>query len=495
MEMDAEPHATAFYPTGGGLARGNLSHARRRRAARRPGGGSCSSIGARRRRAVASRLAVPPDAAPRAAQPAPPLAAESAPELVLRWLVPLRFLAAAGQAGALALAALALDLPLPYAPLALVPAVTALSNLALLLARVPPERARVFAAGVLVADTLLFTLLLHLSGGPDNPFSAIYAIHVAMASMLGSARATWLVASLSAAGYAFLFLWHEPQHFWHEAVAPGIPLPLHSVGMWVAVAVVAVAITYFIGRITQTLRAREVALRRIGELAARNARLASLTTVAAGAAHELGSPLGTIAVVARDIERGAAGQTGSDTLVEDARLLRSEVERCRAILDRMSGRAARLESELGEALRAEDVPGVLGPEQLGEAALRVDLEVEAPAGASLGARADFDAVVLPLLRNSLDASPPGGRVQVRVELAGSRVRVQIRDQGHGMSAEVLERAGEPFFTTRPPGRGTGLGLFVVRLHAERLGGTLTLDSAPGRGTTASAEWPVANDRP
>jgi two-component system sensor histidine kinase RegB len=62
-----------------------------------------------------------------------------------------------------------------------------------------------------------------------------------------------------------------------------------------------------------------------------------------------------------------------------------------------------------------------------------------------------------------------------------------------MDAEVLRRAGEPFFTTRPPGRGTGLGLFVVRLHAERLGGTLQLESAPGAGTTASVEWPVAHE--
>ena len=80
---------------------------------------------------------------------------------------------------------------------------------------------------------------------------------------------------------------------------------------------------------------------------------------------------------------------------------------------------------------------------------------------------------------------------VRVGRVEGRVQVRVRDDGHGMSAETLRRAGEPFFTTRPPGRGTGLGLFVVRLQAERLGGTLRLDSAPGAGTTANVEWPVA----
>jgi two-component system sensor histidine kinase RegB len=99
-------------------------------------------------------------------------------------------------------------------------------------------------------------------------------------------------------------------------------------------------------------------------------------------------------------------------------------------------------------------------------------------------------VVVPLVHNSLDASPADARVRVSVALEGQRVRVRVRDEGHGMSPQVLERASEPFFTTRPPGRGTGLGLFVVRLHAERLGGTLRLESAPGSGTTVSVEWPV-----
>jgi two-component system sensor histidine kinase RegB len=382
---------------------------------------------------------------------------------------------------------------MPYRALSAVPALTALSNLLLWRLAVPPQRALQVVSSVLVFDTLLFTLLLTLSGGPDNPFGAIYVIHVAMAAMTGSAYATWLVAALSALGYAIAFRWHEAQHFWHGPVDVGVPLQLHAVGMWLAVAIVAVVITFFIGRITRSLGQRELALQRIGELAARNARLASLTTLAAGAAHELGSPLGTIAVIAGDIEREARDAQGFADLAQDARLLRSEVERCRAILDRMSGGAARFEAELGEPLVPEDVAEVLGEAALGAAAPRIELAVDAPPGAVLGTRADFAAVVLPLVRNSIDASPPEARVRVEVVRAGPRVRVLVRDRGHGMSAEVLERAGEPFFTTRPPGRGTGLGLFVVRLHAERLGGALQLVSVPGSGTTASVEWPVGHE--
>jgi len=224
-------------------------------------------------------------------------------------------------------------------------------------------------------------------------------------------------------------------------------------------------------------------------VAERSARLASLTTLAAGAAHELGSPLGTIAVVAREIERRAAG--ASDALGDDARLLRAEVSRCRSILDRMLAQAERAQGDPGDELRAGEALAALG-EGLGEsgAPSRVAGEIRAPAAASLGSRLDFVEMVVPLLRNALDASPREAPVQLVAELEGSRLRVRIRDQGPGMDAATLARAGEPFFTTRPPGRGTGLGLFVVRLNAERLGGTLRLDSAPGRGTTATLEWPL-----
>jgi two-component system sensor histidine kinase RegB len=346
------------------------------------------------------------------------------------------------------------------------------------------------APAVLLLDTALFTFLLQQSGGPDNPFSALYAIHIAMAAMTGSSRATWAVALASAAGYALVFRWHETQHFWHGP-APFVGVGLHALGMWVAVVVVAVVITLFIGRVTRTLREREAELRRVNEVAARSARLASLTTLAAGAAHELGSPLGTIAVVARELERAAQAPGAPVSLIDDARLLRAEADRCRAILDRMSARAGPDAPGDYEPLRAEAALGAVAEALGGDAARRVEGAVHAPAGASLGPRGDFLEVVLPIVRNALDASPAGAPVRLEVAVEADRLRVVARDSGHGMDAETLSRATEPFFTTRPPGRGTGLGLFVVRLHAERLGGALKLESTPGRGTTAIVEWPRA----
>jgi two-component system sensor histidine kinase RegB len=424
--------------------------------------------------------------------PARPVAGTPS-DAVLRWLIPLRFLAAAGQAAALVVGRFWLELPLPYAVLWWVPALTVISNLVLRsLSRRGALPAKRLVLPVLLFDCLLFTFLLQWSGGPDNPFSALYAIHIAMAAMTGSAAATWTVAAAATLGYALVFRWHEVQHFWHAPVAPGDRVGLHAIGMWVAVAVVALVITYFISRVMRSLRERDVEMLRLGEIAARNARLASLTTLAAGAAHELGSPLGTIAVIAHELERSAGSTPVPGSLAEDARLLRSEVERCRSILDRMRARAATEATGGPTPLACEDAIAAVREALGSSAAGRVSGRVDAAPGTRLGAKSDFLSVVLPIVRNAIDASPEDGEVHLAVSVESGVLRVVTRDEGHGMDPVTLSRAGEPFFTTRAPGLGTGLGLFVVNLEVERLGGAMRLSSSPGRGTTVVVEWPLAD---
>ena len=237
-------------------------------------------------------------------------------------------------------------------------------------------------------------------------------------------------------------------------------------------------------------------MRRLGELAARNARLASLTTLAAGAAHELGSPLGTIAVIARELERAAQSRgtpAQAADLAEDAKLLRAEVERCRGILDRMRARAAHEGAEAEVPVAAEELEAALREGlDAGESA-RVRVAVALPRGFVVGARVDFCEVVGPILRNALDASGDAGTVDVEIGRDAGRLVTRVRDRGTGMDEATLRHVGEPFFTTRAPGRGTGLGLFVVHLHLDRLGGTLQFESTPGVGTTATVAWPLAAD--
>ncbi len=249
--------------------------------------------------------------------------------------IPLRFLSAGGQIVAIELARQLLQLPLPYERLWSVPVLVVATNVGLIaLERGTTRGASHLVVPTLVFDAALFTLLLYWSGGPDSPFSALYVIQIVLATMTGNRRATWVVALACAVFYALVFPRSAPAHFWHAPVVPGSAIGMHALGMWVAVLIVAIVITFFMTRIIETLGEREDEMRRLGELAARNARLASLTTLAAGAAHELGSPLGTIAVIARELERASASASPSGALPagleEDAKLLRAEVERCRS---------------------------------------------------------------------------------------------------------------------------------------------------------------------
>jgi two-component system sensor histidine kinase RegB len=217
-------------------------------------------------------------------------------------------------------------------------------------------------------------------------------------------------------------------------------------------------------------------------------------TLAAGAAHELGTPLGTIAVVARELERCTASVTSNDAVLEDARLIRSEVERCRHILERMSVQSAKPMGETPNRVRIRDLlMQVLTqfPESQ-QALLTIELTDEALA-AVLPAQATAQSLAA-LIQNAFDANSEQRPVFITAIGNDSALRIVVRDQGHGMPANVLRRIAEPFFTTKEPGKGMGLGTFLVRTFAESLGGRVLFDSSPDEGTTVTLELPLHSAR-
>jgi two-component system sensor histidine kinase RegB len=408
---------------------------------------------------------------------------EHEPRIALSALVRLRWLAVVGQVGATLVAVVALGADVPAGAVGAVIAFTALTNAGLMVYMRASRPRGWLVQAVLVFDVLALTALLYLTGGAQNPFSVLYLVHVAMAVIVSEWMWTWAILALSAVCYGALFVWHMPLR-----VGESVPAWVIPAGNWVALVLVAVLIAAFIGRVERSLRQREVELADVRERAGRNERLAALTTLAAGAAHELNTPLGTIAVVAKELEVGAERGADATSITDDARLIRQEVERCREILNRMrldiGEDLGALKRDSTDVLRLVDhLRGELRAEESGRLKVRCGADVRTVCAPERA----LEQALLVLLRNAFDASPAASPVELSVRRRNGHVAFVVEDRGSGMSEEMLRRAGEPFFTTKEPGRGMGLGLFLVRLVAERCGAEFWLDSKVGVGTRCVLE--------
>jgi two-component system sensor histidine kinase RegB len=419
---------------------------------------------------------------------------EYAPQIALPWIVRLRY----GMALAQILTALVVHyifkIALPMSWIASAPVLTFASNL-WLARRIRRTDAPVristanLVAWILVLDIVCLTGLLMASGGPTNPFSLLYLVHITLAATILTKRQTWLLAGLSILGFGLLFRIYRPITVLEVHLHEGTP-NYHLMGMWVSFTTAVFLVALFAGKIAELLSKREESLLRMQEELAKKDRLASLVTLAAGAAHELGTPLGTIAVVAKELELYAAKIARDDSLLEDSRLIRTEVDRCREILRTMRAQGAEPGGEAVEAVAVQDLLESLGAEFPQPARSRLVLPKHADLPVLTIPRQAVLQALVALTRNALEASDPSAPVEVRVEPEGDLVRFLVVDHGRGMPSEILRRIGEPFFTTKEQSKGMGLGVFLVRTLAERLGGRLTFQSAESTGTTATLELPV-----
>ncbi len=299
------------------------------------------------------------------------------------------------------------------------------------------------------------------------------------------------MAAVTASCYGLLFFFNLPlagMHSGHDEAG----FHLHLVGMWVNFVLSAGFIAFFVARMAQAIRSRDAELARQKENALRNERIVALGTLAAGAAHELGTPLSTMAVVLGDLAKDYADKPD---LARDLITLRQQVETCKQTITRMVAAAGQARAEGGGAQPVDEFLRetlerwrLLRP----SVSLTEQLSGSAPAPTILTEQTLQQAIVN-LLNNAADASPES--IELDCSWGRDRLRLEIRDRGAGLSDEAELRAGHGFFSTKPQGEGNGIGLLLARATLERLGGNLRLEGRADGGVCTLLELPLGRLAP
>ena len=416
-----------------------------------------------------------------------------AQQLRLDTLVRLRWLAVIGQSTAVAGVHFGLGFPLPFGLCFLVIAVSAWLDIALRIRYPVSYRLGDGAASVMLGyDILQLAALLYLTGGLDNPFSLLFLAPVLISA---TALPPWrtlvlgLLVMACATGLAFV---HQPLP-WRPGEVFQLPF-LYTVGIWTAIILGLSFTGIYAWRVAEEARQLAEALSATELVLAREQHLSQLDGLAAAAAHELGTPLATIALVAKELSRQAPPESA---IGEDVALLREQVERCRGILGKLTSLGTEEAGPLESLTLHHLIEEVAGPQRPFGVPISVSLSGDPPEPVCRRNPGMLYGLGN-LIDNALDFAR--SKVDIRAHWDAETVSITVADDGAGFAPEVLLRLGEPYVTTRGIGRraggeatGLGLGLFIAKTLLERSGATLTFRNAapPAQGAVVTVTWPRA----
>ncbi len=406
-------------------------------------------------------------------------------------LVRLRWLAVIGQTAAVLVVNEGLDFELPIWACLAVITLSAWLNVALRLRfrsnqRLEPDR----AAWLLAFDIAELAVLLFLTGGLQNPFSFLFLGPVLISATALPPRMTLMLGGFAIACATALVFVHYPLP-WSSEDPLELP-PIYMMGVWFSILLTMGYVSVYAWQITEESRQLADALAATELVLTREQHLSQLDGLAAAAAHELGTPLSTISLVAKELELAV---DPSSPHADDVRLLREQAQRCREIMAKLTALPA--PGEPFEQMKlSELIEEVVSPHRNFGIAIDVTLPLDRT-GEPVGARNPAILYGLGnLLENAVDFARE--RVQVTAVWTAETIAVTISDDGPGFPPEIIDRIGEPYVTSRRRRRmraageetGLGLGFFIAKTLLERSGASLALENRafPQRGAVVRVRW-------
>ncbi len=414
------------------------------------------------------------------------LFSNSSSALNLRRLATLRNFVIAVQIAAVLIAVYAFNIAIPLIPLSLVIGVYVLLN-ALTFARLrlpwPVAEGELFVQ--LLLDVLALAGLLYFTGGSTNPFISLFLLPLIISAAALPGVYTWAMAAVTVACYSlFMIFYRSLPHAAHTG-----DFALHVLGMWFGFFFSAGLIAFFVVKMASTLRERDRMLAAAREHALRNERVLALATLAAGAAHELGTPLSTMAVIVQELNRDP---TLAD-FKEQLQILRDQIQRCKGALSILSASAGETRAESGRGLPLDNyLTEIVAQWQRARTAVTVRCHLQGvqPAPQVLAEQTLTQALTI-ILNNAADASPEN--VEVTGQWTERELLIEVQDRGLGLAPDAASYAGhKPFFTTKAPGQGLGLGLFLAHTTISRFGGQVTLSNREGGGACTRLILPLSS---
>lgn len=343
-----------------------------------------------------------------------------------------------------------------------------------------------FAIQILL-DIIGITSIFYFSGGASNPFVSYYLVPLIISATTLPWMYTGVFALLSLATYTVLLFYYIPidalepggaEHIGHGGFHP------HIIGMWFTFLMSATLITFFIVRMSNALREQERELNSRQAENLRDEQVLAVATLAAGTAHELGSPLTTMKVLLSEM---AYDNADNRNLQKDLTTLKQQIESCSATLKQLTARAEITNIQQKSQISVEAYfKGVLQQWALVRPDVKAKIDYRGDVNIASAFHPTLDQAIINLLNNAADAGP--NSIDVEVAWDAHTVSLSIADRGQGIPKQIREQLGQPFITTK--GKGLGLGLFLSNVTINRSGGSIHIDDRPGGGTVITIKLPL-----